>query len=95
MTEEAAAQHEPLQVPTETYAQFADVTDDFVAQGLHHRRIYASMVSYMDGAVGDIVALLRRKDEMFAKTLLVFQSDNVRTCHLLHTLCCACSLTHR
>ena len=34
------------------------------------------MVSYMDGAVGDIVALLRRKDEMFAKTLLVFQSDN-------------------
>ena len=63
-------------MPTETYAQFADVTDDFVAQGLHHRRIYASMVSYMDGAVGDIVALLRRKDEMFAKTLLVFQSDN-------------------
>ena len=34
------------------------------------------MVSYMDGAVGDIVALLRRKDEMFAKTLIVFQSDN-------------------
>ena len=73
------------------------------------------MVSYMDGAVGDIVALLRRKDEMFAKTLLVFQSDNgphlpptattncgcrrewggFVQCKLLHTLCCACSLTHR
>ena len=49
------------------------------------------MVSYMDGAVGDIVALLRRKDEMFAKTLLVFQSDNgtlsaLATCF---TLCAA------
>ena len=85
-------------MPTETYAQFADVTDDFVAQGLHHRRIYASMVSYMDGAVGDIVALLRRKDEMFAKTLFVFQSDNGSHLPLyaaLATLCCACSLTHR
>ena len=48
------------------------------------------MVSYMDGAVGDIVALLRRKDEMFAKTLLVFQSDNGRTAlATCFTLCAA------
>jgi arylsulfatase I/J len=58
--------HEPLQVPTATLAQFANITDDYVAMGLHHRTIYAAMVSYMDRAVGDIVSLLRRTEDTAA-----------------------------
>ena len=32
--------HEPLQVPNKTYAKFAFIEDDYLAMGLHHRRIY-------------------------------------------------------
>jgi arylsulfatase A-like enzyme len=62
--------HEPLQAPNQTYAKFASiVTDDYVAMGLRHRTLYASMVNYMDGAVGDIVEQLHSK-AMWNHTLL-------------------------
>lgn len=56
---------------------FAEIKDDYVAMGLHHRRIYHAMVSYMDGAVGDIVDLLQSAERrMWNNTLVVFQTDN-------------------
>jgi arylsulfatase A-like enzyme len=70
--------HEPLQVPQAYYAAFDGIKDDYLAMGLHHRRIYHAMVSYMDSAVGDVVDLLRssKKQSMWNETLMVFQTDN-------------------
>eukprot|EP01052_Picozoa_sp_SAG31_P029924 SAG31_NODE_3022_length_4780_cov_10.130955_2_plen_158_part_00 len=70
--------HEPLQVPQEYYDAFDEIKDDYLAMGLHHRRIYHAMVSYMDAAAGDIVDLLRssKKQNMWKQTLVVFQTDN-------------------
>ena len=47
--------HEPLQVPFEYYSKFLFMEDDY----LEHRRIYASMVHFMDAAVGNITAELK------------------------------------
>ena len=65
------------QVPEETYAAFSEIQDDYLAMGLHHRRIYHAMVSYMDSAVGDVVDLLQSTERrMWNDTLVVFQTDN-------------------
>ena len=82
-------------MPNTTYAQFADVRDDYFTMGLHHRRLYASMVNYMDTAIGDIVQVVKDKHttgaaaSMWAHTLVVFQTGKRHTSGfvLCHTSC--------
>ena len=72
--------HEPLQVPNTTYDEYGAVVDDYYAMGMNHRRLYQSMVMYMDQAVGELAGLLRSKavldHRMWDDTLIVFQTDN-------------------
>ena len=86
-------------MPNTTYAQFADVRDDYFTMGLHHRRLYASMVNYMDTAIGDIVQVVKDKHttgaaaSMWAHTLVVFQTGKRHTsafvlCHKLPERTC-------
>ncbi len=53
-------------------AQAEDGVEPFDSVG---RKTYAAMVTYMDEAVGEIEAVLKKKG-MWDKTLLVFISDN-------------------
>lgn len=64
--------HTPLQVPADHYARFVNATpnDKFDA-----RARYLAMVSWLDDAVGQTVALLRARG-MWDNTLMVFSSDN-------------------
>ena len=93
-------------MPNTTYAQFADVRDDYFTMGLHHRRLYASMVNYMDTAIGDIVQVVKDKHttgaaaSMWAHTLVVFQTGKRHTSGfvLCHASCpkehvCGCTTT--
>ncbi len=72
--------HTPLQVPKDyitaaeerVAAQAEDGVEPFDSVG---RKTYASMVTYMDEAVGEMEAVLKKKG-MWDKTLLVFISDN-------------------
>ena len=61
--------HTPLQVPKEWEDKFKFVHDK-------GRRLYASMVAYMDDAVGKIVGAIQGKAGMWENTLLLFTSDN-------------------
>jgi arylsulfatase I/J len=67
--------HEPLEVPKSTYAEFSSITDDYIVNGSHHRALYHAMIKYADDAIGEIVALLKKRG-MWEDTLVVFQTDN-------------------
>lgn len=67
--------HEPLEVPQTTYAEFTPMEDDYITNGLHHRHTYQAMVKYADDAIGEIVALIKKRN-MWDNTLVVFQTDN-------------------
>lgn len=60
--------HTPLQVPKPWVDKFAFI--DF-----EQRRMYAAMVAYMDGVVGQIADALKAR-EMWDSTLMLFTSDN-------------------
>jgi arylsulfatase I/J len=49
--------------------------DDYIINGVHHRRTYHAMVKYADDAIGEIVGLLKKKG-MWENTFVVFQTDN-------------------
>ena len=83
--------HEPLQVPLVYHKKFDFIQKSSVgdyctggsadpdARGkepLCHRQTYQSMVNFMDGAIGNITSLLKRKG-MWDDTIIFFQSDNV------------------
>ena len=57
-----------LQVPASTERHFGFIE-------YKHRRLYAAMVSYMDGVVGELVHALHAKG-MWGDTLMLFTSDN-------------------
>ena len=61
--------HTPLQVPAEWEDRFRFIHDK-------GRRLYASMVAYMDDAIGQIVGALRAKAGLWENSLLLFTSDN-------------------
>ena len=61
--------HTPLQVPQSALAKFKHVQD-------WRRRRYLAMVNYIDGAVGEVIALIKSKGQMWNDTLVVFSSDN-------------------
>lgn len=60
--------HTPLEVPPEWEQKFNFLTNKY-------RRKYAAMVAYMDDALGQIVAKLKKKG-MWEETLMVVSSDN-------------------
>lgn len=60
--------HSPYQVPKADYDAFSAV--DFAP-----RRTYAAMVSHMDGLIGRMVSLLRKR-QMLDTSLLIFSADN-------------------
>jgi arylsulfatase I/J len=72
--------HTPLEVPKDyitdaeqrVAAKAAEGVEPFDALG---RKSYAAMVTYMDEAIGEIEAALKKKD-MWDNTLMVFISDN-------------------
>ena len=61
--------HGPLQVPDAQLARFNFINDSKT------RQTYHSMVNWIDGAIGRVVAKLRAKS-MWRRTLIVFSSDN-------------------
>jgi arylsulfatase I/J len=66
--------HTPLQAPRAYLARVAALAAPFVFDDLNRQR-YHAMVLYMDDAVGEFVAALRRK-QLWEETLFAFMSDN-------------------
>lgn len=62
------APHLPNEAPAETIAKYQNIENE-------RRRIHAAMVHEFDGAVGQIVATLK-KENMLKNTLIWFMSDN-------------------
>ena len=62
------APHMPNEAPQETVATYADIENPY-------RRMHAAMVTEIDQAVGDLVELLEREEEL-NNTLIWFMSDN-------------------
>eukprot|EP00448_Togula_jolla_P008288 CAMPEP_0170604218 /NCGR_PEP_ID=MMETSP0224-20130122/19307_1 /TAXON_ID=285029 /ORGANISM="Togula jolla, Strain CCCM 725" /LENGTH=593 /DNA_ID=CAMNT_0010929109 /DNA_START=59 /DNA_END=1837 /DNA_ORIENTATION=- len=60
--------HGPLQVPENTLSKFSFVDYD-------KRRIYTSMVNWLDTRIGYVVQLLKDRN-MYENTLIIFSSDN-------------------
>jgi len=60
--------HQPLQVPDNFLARFSDIDDK-------PRRLYHSMVGFVDEAVGNATDLLRARG-MWDNTLMVLHADN-------------------
>ena len=67
--------HEPLQVPEVTWKHFDFIQTSEAKDFEYHRQTYHSMVYYMDGVVGEMVAMLKSIN-MWENTLWVHQSDN-------------------
>lgn len=63
--------HEPLHVPQTYYEKFAFIENDYE----NHRRIYASMVHFLDDVVGNVTDALKANG-MWENTLWVGWSDN-------------------
>jgi arylsulfatase I/J len=57
-----------LQIPAKYISRFANISNTY-------RRLYSSMVGFLDDAVGEVVDALR-SHELWDNTLLVFVSDN-------------------
>ena len=62
------APHTPLQAPRSDIRAYSDIRDP-------RRRVYAAMVSRMDGAIGDVLDAFQARG-MLEKTLILFVSDN-------------------
>lgn len=67
--------HEPLEVPAVYHEKFDFMAKSAAGDFQGHRQTYASMVNFMDGAVGNITDLLKTKG-MWDDTIIFFQSDN-------------------
>eukprot|EP00039_Didymoeca_costata_P001708 m.54477 g.54477 ORF g.54477 m.54477 type:complete len:583 (-) comp10929_c0_seq2:800-2548(-) len=67
--------HSPLQVPTPAFDHFAFMENASTPDWDYHRRIYTSMVHYVDGVITDIVNELKNKS-MWEDTIWFLQSDN-------------------
>ena len=66
--------HAPLQAPQEYIDKFN--LDSFKNDKAgHQRQLYAAMVNFADGVLGNITAALKEKG-MWQDTLVVFSSDN-------------------
>lgn len=63
-----SAPHTPFQVPREYYDRFAHVED-------HNKRVYYGMISALDDAIGELLAVLDSSG-LTENTIVIFASDN-------------------
>jgi len=60
--------HGPREVPHATYNKFANISDP-------RRRMYAALVSYVDGLIHEVVSAMKNRN-MWEDTLIFMSSDN-------------------